>query len=259
MSQQQPRILIGAPTASPYEYCLPDWAARVKELTYKKKTAVLVDNSETISYTKTIERCGIQAVKDPEFIKDSRLRLPHSRNILRQIVLDEGYDYFLSLEQDVIPPVNVVEQLLSHNKKIVTGVYYKYFNLSLVHQGKQMKKVQKLMPLLFGYIPGIQKKMHFFSSQDVEDSKLLPVRFCGLGCVLIHRDVLEKVKFRADASVNCHDDLWFCNDALTQKFQIYVDTSVKCKHMLSGKPSGLFADVQKGFNPQAVQNITPSP
>ena len=249
---QQPKILIGSPTAAPYLYCLPDWVARVKELTYKNKTALLVDNSETIPYTKTIEQLGIQAVKDPEFVKDSRMRLPHSRNILRQMVLDGGYDYFLSLEQDVIPPVDVIEQLLSHEKKIVTGVYYKYFNLSYHHQGKPVKKVRKLMPLLFGYVPGITEKMRFLSQDDVEEPKVFPVRFSGLGCILIHRNVLEKVHFRADISVNCHDDLWFCNDALKNGFEIFVDTNVKCKHMLSGKPSGLFADMEKKFDPDLL-------
>jgi len=251
---KQSKILIGSPTAAPYEYCLPDWAARVKELTYQNVTAVLVDNSETVDYTKAIKRLGIKAVKDPEFIKDSRLRLPHSRNILRQIALEEDYKYFLSLEQDVIPPVDVLEQLMSRKENIVTGVYYKYFNLQYHHQGKNIKTVKQLMPLLFGYIPGITTKMRFLSQQDVEAPAFFPIRFCGLGCILIHRDVLKKVKFRADASVNCHDDLWFCNDALHHGFKIYVDTKVKCKHMLSGKPSGLFADAQKGFDPELMTN-----
>ncbi len=249
---KHPKVLIGSPTAAPYEYCLPDWAARVKELTYPNKTAVLVDNSEKVPYTKIIEKYGIKAVKDPEFIEDSRLRLPHSRNILRQMVLDGNYEYFLSLEQDVIPPVDVIEQLIRHGKKMVSGVYYKYFNIEYKHEGKSLKTVRKLMPLLAGYIPGIKKKMDFLTADDVEQPRFFPIRFCGLGCALIHRDVLEQVPFRAEDTFPGHDDVWFCNDVIQQGFQMYVDTGVKCKHMLSGKPSGLFKDIEKKFNPELM-------
>lgn len=252
---KQPKVLVGSPTAAPYEYCLPEWAARIKELTYKNKTAVLVDNSEKMDYTKSIEKFGITAVKDQEFIKDSRLRLPHSRNILRQMVLDKGYDYFLSLEQDVIPPVDVIERLVRHKQLIVSGVYYKYYNLSYYHQKNLIKTVKKTTPLLFGKIEGVTTKMQYLSAKDVEEEKLIKIRFCGLGCVLIARPVLEKVSFRSEREVDCHDDLWFCNDAIKKGFEIYADTSVKCKHMLSGKPSGLFADVQKRFNPEVFDKV----
>lgn len=248
----QPKVLVGSPTAAPYIYCLPDWASRVKELTYKNQTAVLVDNSESIPYTKTIESLGITAIKDPEFIKDSRLRLPHSRNILRQMVLDQGYDYFLSLEQDVIPPVDVIERLLRHKKDIISGVYYKYFELAYRHKGEIIKKVRTTVPLLFGKIEGIQTRMRYLSAQDVEGEKLLKIRVCGLGCVLIHRSVLEQIQFRSSEKVECHDDLWFCNDAVKKGYEIYADTSVKCRHMLTGKPSGLFKDAQVGFAPELL-------
>lgn len=240
-----PKVLIGSPTAAPYAYCLPDWASRVKELSYPNKTAVLVDNSETIDYVKTIEKYGIQAIKDPEFVKDSRLRLPHSRNILREMVLKGDYEYFLSLEQDVIPPIDVIEKLIGHKKDIVSGVYYKYFNIDFKLDGKNVKTVKKLRPLLGGVIPGVQKKMDFLSAEQVEQPQFIPIRFCGLGCVLIHRDVLEKVPFKAEITFQGHDDVWFSNDAAKAGFKLYADTSVKCKHMISGKPSGLFDDVDK--------------
>ena len=254
---KEPKVLVGAPTAAPYAYCLAAWASRVKELTYKNYTALLVDNSETIPYHETIEQQGIPAVKYPEFIKDSRARLPASRNLLRKKVLEEGYDYFLSLEQDVIPPVDVIEKLIRHQKPIVSGVYYKPYALTYYHQGKVVKSVKKVTPLLFGLIEGVQTRMQFLSAEDVEEEKLIAIRFCGLGCVLIHRSVLEKIQFRSDKSIDCHDDLWFCNDAIEHKFPIVADTSVKCQHVISGKPAGLFADVQKGFNPLAFQQKKP--
>ncbi len=63
---------------------------------------------------------------------------------------------------------------------------------------------------------------------------------------MIHRDVLEKVKFRYDLT-NCEgtDDIFFCMDARKEGFKIYADTAIKCKHKISGK-SWSWGDVISG-------------
>ena len=57
---------------------------------------------------------------------------------------------------------------------------------------------------------------------------------CGLGCVLIKKNVLEKVEFRHDKEKSPWDDVWFCEDSRKEGFKVYVDTSVKCKHYVKG-------------------------
>jgi len=238
------KILVGSPTAAPYAYCLDAWISAAKSLTYPAKTIALVDNSLSDDYYKLLQQQGIRALKYPSFIKDSRERLVASRNMLRQIVLDENYDYFLSLEQDVIPPPDVIERLLSHQKPVVSGVYYKYFDVRVNLPNGEVKAVKKAVPLLAAFSPQ-PDKMRYLSAADVADERLLPISFCGLGCVLIRRDVLEKVSFRADVTVACHDDAWFCSDTTAARFPMFVDTGVKCKHLISGKPPNLFADIKR--------------
>jgi hypothetical protein len=247
------KVLVGSPTAAPYAYCLPAYATAIKTLTYPNQKGVLVDNSEAEDYTKTIETAGLTAIHYPKFIKDSRERLAASRNILRDLTLKEDYDYFLSLEQDVIPPTDIIERLLAHKKDVATGVYCKPFTLSYTHKGKVVKQVKKLMPLLCGPIPGTKEKMHLFSTKEVAEPKVIPVRYAGLGCMLIHRKVLEKIKFRIDTAIPCHDDVFFSHDIATNNFSMVCDTSIKCKHMIQEKPKDLFADCKKGFNPQLLQ------
>ncbi len=239
----QPKILVGSPTAAPYAYCLEAWISATRSLTYPATTIALVDNSPTEEYYTLLQQQGIRALKYPSFIKDSRERLAASRNMLRQIVLDEDYDYFLSLEQDVIPPKDVIERLLSHKKPVVSGVYYKYFDVRVHLPHGEVKAVKKAVPLLATFSPQ-PDKMRYLSAADVADERLLPIRFCGLGCVLIHRDVLKKVAFRADVTVACHDDAWFCSDTTTAHFSMFADTGVKCTHLISGKPPNLFADIK---------------
>jgi hypothetical protein len=249
MTEQSPRVLIGAPTAAPYQYCLKEYAAGIKNLAYKNYDVLLADNSEQPGYETIIEQEGLKAIRAPTFIKDSRERLAASRNLLRDYVLKERYDYFLSLEQDVIPPADILERFLAHKKPVMTGVYFKPFTLSYTHKGQLLKKVKKLMPLLCGIIPGVQNKMHPFSAEEVTEPRVMQVRFSGLGCIFIHRDVLEKIEFRADTNVPCHDDVWFSQDLWSNKIPLFCDTSVKCKHLLNKKPQNLFNDVKKGFNP----------
>src|SRR3989338_118772 len=118
-----PKVLVGCPTSNYHEYALQQYADSIKKLTYKNKDVLLVDNSEDNVYFEKIKSLGIPVIKGPWF-ESARDRIIASRNILRQKVLDEGYDYFLSLEQDVLPPENFIESLLKYNKKIITGVYF---------------------------------------------------------------------------------------------------------------------------------------
>ena len=93
---EHPRVLVGCPTADIKAYCLDEYAAGLKALTYPNKEFLLVDNSATPEYAKRIEKLGIPVVRDTR-LEDVKERITHSRNVLRDTVLKEGYDYFLSI------------------------------------------------------------------------------------------------------------------------------------------------------------------
>ena len=82
----------------------------------------------------------------------------------------------------------------------------------------------------------VMGEFHFsrFPSEYWEE-ELLKIKACGVGCVLIHKDVLEKVSFRYDKTYVCFDDMFFCDDAVKNGFDIYVDASVKCKHLVMSR------------------------
>lgn len=122
------KVLVGCPTYSGKEYCLKEYIAGINSLLYKNFDVLLVDNSKDESFFKKL----VEISENWESKKSQRLflkRLPFaskeprnaivlSRNFLREYVLKNGYDYFLSLEADVIPPVDVIERLLSRGKKL---------------------------------------------------------------------------------------------------------------------------------------------
>jgi len=217
---QQPKILVGCPTSFHKEYCLKQYAEAVKSLTYPNYDILLVDNSPDDSYLKKIKSHKLPIIKGP-YSKIPRQRIIDSRNILREKALKD-YDFFFSLEQDVIPPADVIEKLLKINKKITTGVYFTYTT-----QGN----ITKLLPLLYKKTkhPGIQKQM---KTEEVHAPRKIIVNSCGLGCILIHKDVLKKVRFRYDKEFPAFDDMFFCKDARENNFRIIADTSIKCKHLI---------------------------
>lgn len=242
------KVLIGSPTAAPYTYCLSEWARNTKALTYSPKHIVLVDNSKSEAYDKTILKEGIEALKyvapKGETLRET---LANSRNVLRTLLLEGDYAYFLSLEQDILPPLDVLERLLAHQQPVVSAVYYKYFTLKYTSSSGKIIEKKKAMPLLAKPSSFDKTKMHFYTAEEVDEDALIPLRYCGLGCVLIRRDVLEQISFRVDMSPegNAFDDVYFCNDVLRAGYPLYADTSIKCMHRLSGKPEGLFDEIHK--------------
>ena len=214
------KILVGCPTSNHKEYSLKEYLEGVKKLSYENIHFVLVDNSETSNYYEKLKSLGVSVIKD-KYKESAKERVINSRNILRRCFLENDYDYFLSLEQDVVPPKDVIEKLLSHNKDIVGGLYF--------YLGDDNKT---LLPMVWIHHEGEYARRLRFS--EVPKDELIEVITCGLGCVLIKRDVLENIKFRYEKGKEPWDDLWFCEDARAKGFKVYVDTSAKCKHFVKG-------------------------
>ncbi len=222
------KLLVGCPTSFHKSYCLQEYLNGVKALTYPHYELVLVDNSPDTSYYDLLESKDVTVFKTPYSAETARERIVISRNMLRQYILENDYDYFLSLEQDVIPPPDVIERLLSHQKPVVSGVYYKDY---VIKKGDTVTETI-IMPLLFRR--RLDNSFIQLLERDVLEPALLSVDIAGLGCVLIHRDVLEKVSFRYEPDQIVFDDFWFCQDLAKEHIPLYADTRVKCKHLLRG-------------------------
>lgn len=232
LSKQLPRVLVGCPTSELKSYCLEEYIKGLKSLTYKNFDILIVDNSKDESYVKKIKSFGVPVIKS-DYFKYAKDRVIKSRNILRKYVLEKGYDYFLSLEQDVIAPVNIIEGLLRHGKKIISGVVYHMFPKKGVLEEKPLLAVNSVSK------PG---KLAFLSSKQIENiNALIEIDYCCMGCLLIHRSVLEKIKFRYEEYEEANknnpedvrwDDMCFCKDVKELGYNIYADLGAKCRHLI---------------------------
>jgi len=229
------KVLVGCPTSFHKEYCLELYIQTVNRLTYKNYDILLIDNSPDDTYLDKISALGIKAIKGP-YHENARDRIVMSRNLLKDYAIKNGYDYLLSLEQDVIPPLDIIERMLSHKKKVITGIY---FARNMIENKKM------LIPLVYVEIPS---KNDLPSMRPLNEHELfhgptlIKVISCGLGCVIIHKDVLKEITFRYD--LNTFDDRWFCIDLFNKKIDIYCDISLKCKHMILNRPYD-WADINK--------------
>lgn len=113
-----PNILVACPTHECKAYAFDRWWARVQELTHPHDVFV-VDNSPDSNNAAAIMEKGCPAVWDHEIAADihAMLRITHSMEIIRQRFLKGDWDYWFNLEADVIPPVNVIEQMLEWGRE----------------------------------------------------------------------------------------------------------------------------------------------
>lgn len=219
-----PKVLIGSPVTSLKEYCIPQYIEGLKSISYKNAQFLVLDNSPPgRDLSKQFKEARIPYIKT-EHTNSVREMLVRDHNFLRKKAIEEGFDYWLSLEQDIIAPKDVVQQLLSNKKEIVSGTY---FNFSHEKEDNIPK------PDMFVLIDPqdetfkVTRRMLF---EDLWPSRLIKVHITGVGCILIHKSVLEKIEFHFDPKISVYDDVWFCKDAQKNGFEVFLDSRVLCQH-----------------------------
>ncbi len=220
-----PKILVGCPTSFHKEHCLKEYSEAISSLTYPNYDILLVDNSQDDDYLKKIRAFNVPAVKGPYF-GSARARIVASRNLLKQYAIDNDYDYLLSLEQDVLPPKDIIQRMLQHSKQVLTGIYF------------NRDENQKLYPLAYILTNEYKDKlpdMRPLNNEELWSNNLLEVISAGLGCLLIHRDILKKIQFRYEGE-EAFDDRFFFLDLYNLNIPAFADTSLKCKHFILNRP-----------------------
>ena len=220
-----PKILVGAPTFEGKNYCFSDWIENVKSFTYGNYDIFLADNSETEENSKMYKsKYGIEC----EWItneknKNSLLqKIADGHNAVREYALKNNYQFLLHLETDVFPPIDVINRLLAHNKQLVGGTYFLY-------NDDKRELMIRLLDVDYG------KESSMICGETAElivDGNLKSVWSVGLGCNLIHKSVLEKVKFTFAKQQKkvIFSDTTFSMDTRKEAIAQYWDTSVICEH-----------------------------
>lgn len=156
----------------------------------------------------------------------SGMPFDHARNTGCQKALELDFEWIFFLDDDVIPPHDIILRLMSHRQPIVSGVYY--------------RRNPPICPVM---LKNTDKGREWITSYKTPD--LMEVDFVGAGCLLIHRDVLNAMsqpwfEWRCDRydlvpEKRMSEDFAFCEQARNIGYKIYVDTSVHCRHIGLGE------------------------
>lgn len=115
---ETPRILVACPTHECKEYAWPEWLDRIRSLTYPCYDVLVADNSPTDDfYNRHKEEVPIIRVSGdsrPEMWLD---RLCRSMAAIQERFLAGNYEFWMNVEADVVPPIDVVETLMRHGQK----------------------------------------------------------------------------------------------------------------------------------------------
>lgn len=243
------KVLVGAPVYDGMEYCLNQFIESIKNFSYKNYEILLVDNSDGDELFNKLKSQGINIIKDknPEEIKVRRV--VSSRNIILSYALENNFDYVLMMDSDVIAPNNIIEELLSCNKDIVSGLYSAYFTVNgktkllpgawALLTEDEFKEVKENYNLPEHIKSRFDMPRHI-TKEEADSNSLMEVFMPSAGCMLISRKVFEKVKYDSieeDGKIKKADDLVFIDEARKAGFEAFCYTKIKCEHLLKGKYS----------------------
>ena len=140
-----------------------------------------------------------------------------ARNTLCQMTLDSDAEWLFFMDDDHVFMPNVLNQLLSHDKKVIVPVC--------------TTRSAPFPPVAFTERVGDDRYLPIYLPGQ-EESGLVEIVAAGTAGMLIHRSVLIAIGgprwFEYDAA---SEDLLFCNKAREEGFDIYVDLSVKIGHI----------------------------
>jgi hypothetical protein len=197
------KILIASPTSKHKDYCFKGWSAHLKKLTYQADILLVDNTKDSGQYAKTVLSKHFKTIHIDWKQEDNLYSIiTKSQNIIRNYTLYYRYEFLFLLESDQMPNYNVIEYLLSLNKRVCSLPYFTY----TAFQSKVLQfDTEDFGQIRQGHSMNLDKS--FLNWDGITKPKMQP----GLGCILIHRSVLEKIKFRCDtdhaSDTFFHEDL----------------------------------------------------
>ena len=222
-----PKTLIFTITYSGKDYCLDEFIENAQKINYPNYKHIMIDNTADggVYYNKIkekLEPLGIEVYRT-ERGNNSREALARSQNFARDYALENNYDYMFSLESDIFPPHDIIQNLIGSGKRVITGLYF---------IGTKNLKVPCITLLKFNNTLGAwgTRLLAVDEFNAYIRNGVKQVAAGGFGCCLIERAVFEKIEFYYDSRLSGHSDVYFFNDCFRNKIYVYVDTDIVCEH-----------------------------
>src|SRR3989344_4323000 len=115
-----PKVLIGVPVSDMHAYAIEEFIQALERVKYPNFDILFVENSLNENFYNYLKERypKISVVRDHYNHQKVRRKIVECKNLMREKVLKEGYDYLLTLDQDTLVPENILERLLRFKKNI---------------------------------------------------------------------------------------------------------------------------------------------
>ena len=139
------------------------------------------------------------------------------------------FDYMLWVDDDVMVPETVVEQLLATQGQVVSGLYF-------------MRKPPHL-PVAYNLVDDPAHPERFWNIQSYPDNSVIEVDATGMGCMLVATEVFRRMSEpwfawqSMDARPDEHDhrsmgeDMYFTAKARSLGYKVLLSTGTICQHI----------------------------
>lgn len=157
------------------------------------------------------------------------------RNLIASYTVRNNFDYVFCVDSDIVLPPDALVKLLSADKHIVSGVY---------RQRKFDVNIPELFLGLNVVEDDVQKTLCFnmtredLGKYEMANGDCFEIEACGFGCVLIKREVFEKLeephffyKHSIDFKDTISEDVYFCQKAAKAGFKTHFIPSLKLGHI----------------------------
>lgn len=164
-----------------------------------------------------------------------------ARNKIAQAAIDEGADYVLMVDNDVVLPEDVLVNMTGDLKDVCLG-YYARRDADNIYRGRTSvcKLLQPDGSKYFNY--PLESEYTAAELQELRRSgtKKLQIHGGGMGCALINVDLFRQlnypwydwVNYADDNRGSLSEDLYFCERCRKKGIPIYTDTRAACGHIL---------------------------
>ena len=194
----KPKVLVACPIAEEKDYCFDYFAEQLKSFDYPNYDVLLVDNSNSYTFTGKIKEKGIKVIRKPRQKKFPTEFICESMNTIRDYFLKGSYDFLFILEADVFVPKDTISYMVNFNLPVHNITYFindgDKRTICLQSINQQFRRTKVLTPET-SYIPFTGEIKEFVDFQIDDNTTLIG---SGYGCTMIKREVVELIKFRIE-------------------------------------------------------------
>jgi len=183
------------------------------------KVVILIPHRDESDYRAWRHRWKdeLEKPQGTSYLESRGLSLTTNRTKLVEMALETDATHFFFLDDDVMPPPGVIPALLATGQPIACGLY-------MAKKNKATRGLSAWMRVNNGY-----------ASIDLkQEARYAQVDVTGLGCVIIHRSIFEKVSkpwFVWEPDGVSEDFFFFEKVARELGIKPMVDMEMRCSHI----------------------------